>query len=828
MENILVLGYYFKNNWGDDAFQYVFQNYILKNYNIDFCDTNVESLYKLINVNYKCIIIGGGDIVNDYFLNKEILETINSLYKNIPIYFTSIGITYESSIPKLDIGDYFYTRSTKDKLILSQRYNTKYIQYIPDIVFFLHDKISFQKNLQTIKNIGIILPGPLFSLDNLYLTTQIVQLINQLTSKYIIHLIAFDTSNKIDNSDIPLLNWLKSNSNIKPANNIYYYVNNQINKIEKMINYYNTLDLIIGGRYHSIILSLLTNTPFIALECSQKIKNLMYDIPLLSSYFIPVTSTNFNINMIKGSIDSIFLNYNKINDYIKDYNYKFKNILDQFLLDFSNKLTNLPKRNTSPIYLNNSTKWKILQSVFTNVLLKLQRTVSMSDLDNLANGKPLSYFLPKFSNTDTINALKKIITEEILWIITGDPSGPYYYGLYDNIFNNSLNFREQIEWIISDYYTYFYIRPISSKMPIEIINKNFQGIHRSGWQKVVEEIMEKAVKQTEKIIIDTYVDKTFHWNKAFYSSKNIIPYTDKWIGFIHHTFSDYNNNYNCTELFKDSLFIKSLRYCKCLIVMTEYLKKDIVIELEKLNYNNIPVYVLIHPTEFVESTSLFNFDSFQSNSKRQLVQIGNWLRNVFGIYKVVLPQKQTSVVYSKSILKNKNSDNYHLPKNFMQNLLTFFTSYGTIEGGGGNGCAGGEIICRTDLSNMHLKGLYEEIQRIEDSVQIIDYLENNDYDLLLTKNIVFIDLVDASACNTLMECIVRNTPIIVNKIAPVVEILGEDYPLYYDNQNYHTVTELLKDVQLINQAWLYLKTLPKKEMNLDTFITKFLEIVWKC
>ena len=52
---------------------------------------------------------------------------------------------------------------------------------------------------------------------------------------------------------------------------------------------------------------------------------------------------------------------------------------------------------------------------------------------------------------------------------------------------------------------------------------------------------------------------------------------------------------------------------------------------------------------------------------------------------------------------------------------------------------------------------------------------------LLEKNIVFIDLYDSAANNTVLECIIRNTPLIVNRTPGVVEYLGEDYPLYFDN-----------------------------------------------
>lgn len=62
-----------------------------------------------------------------------------------------------------------------------------------------------------------------------------------------------------------------------------------------------------------------------------------------------------------------------------------------------------------------------------------------------------------------------------------------------------------------------------------------------------------------------------------------------------------------------------------------------------------------------------------------------------------------------------------------------------------------------------------------------------EYDELLTKNIVFIDLFDAASNNTIVECIIRNTPIIVNKVGGVSEYLGNNYPLYFDDiKIFHT------------------------------------------
>ena len=63
------------------------------------------------------------------------------------------------------------------------------------------------------------------------------------------------------------------------------------------------------------------------------------------------------------------------------------------------------------------------------------------------------------------------------------------------------------------------------------------------------------------------------------------------------------------------------------------------------------------------------------------------------------------------------------------------------------------------------------------SVEVMEHLSDSAYDELLSENVVFLNLIDASAVNTVIECIVRNTPLIINRLPAIVEILGEDYPL---------------------------------------------------
>ena len=90
-----------------------------------------------------------------------------------------------------------------------------------------------------------------------------------------------------------------------------------------------------------------------------------------------------------------------------------------------------------------------------------------------------------------------------------------------------------------------------------------------------------------------------------------------------------------------------------------------------------------------------------------------------------------------------------------------------------------------------------------------------EYDDILSQNIVFVDLFDAAANNTVLECIIRNTPIIIRKIEGVVEYLGENYPLYFTKLD--QVNNLLKSDNII-KAHEYLKNMNKSDISINYFI----------
>lgn len=119
--------------------------------------------------------------------------------------------------------------------------------------------------------------------------------------------------------------------------------------------------------------------------------------------------------------------------------------------------------------------------------------------------------------------------------------------------------------------------------------------------------------------------------------------------------------------------------------------------------------------------------------------------------------------------------------------------------------------------NKHMK---QHVENVCSSVKVLERVSQEEYDNLLNKNIVFLNLVDASAVNTIIECIVRNTPIVVNKIAAVVELLGENYPLYYYEGDINKqVSNLIIDTRNLKAAHKYLLAMDKTKFTAKYFVS---------
>jgi len=298
--------------------------------------------------------------------------------------------------------------------------------------------------------------------------------------------------------------------------------------------------------------------------------------------------------------------------------------------------------------------------------------------------------------------------------------------------------------------------------------------HRGGWKSILDKLIKNNFyDENSKFDFFDIIENSFLWNTEKVKCEN------NWAGIIHCTFitPEYLDIININNLFKYNTFMESLRSCKFILTLSNYISNFLKIKFKELKLN-IPILTLKHPVE-INNIPLFNFDDFKINKNKKLIQIGQQLRKITSIYKV------NSLYYEKMWLtgtKNLNHSN---------------------------------VILDREINFFNL-----DKEKLDKNVQMYYTSSFEEYDDLLSKNIVFIDLFDAAANNTVLECIVRNTPILVNKIEPVIEYLGEDYPLYFNNLD--DIPLLLNDQNKILKAHEYLCNMKKDDLSIDYFINNLI------
>ncbi len=735
MINILITGYYKKQNTGDDLFEHIAKKLFISNnkqkegykYKIKSID-EVKNEINYISSKFDKIVLFGGETLNDYFL--EPLAKIKELNQNIKLYALGVGLGADIEYIKqyLIMFQYIIVRHKSDYNLIKERFdNLIPCEYVQDIVF-MYDVNGYKtkiSNNNSSRCIGLFLSQPKFkktcNLNNY------VDIINHYVKNgYSVKLFSMCYSDSLSESDL-ITNKLLIEEIPKKYRHLVKIVNTK--SLEKSIK---TINFAICERFHAHILCIINNIPFISFGNTVKVKKLLEDLDL--SYLLK--SDNIS------PYDIEFISNKKL---LNIYNNTCKNVINFYSRLINTDLDNLivyPK-NKIKYYFNNEKINEIIGNIS-----KITKSIQ--------------------SNSNTTNT--------ILMNIFGTTSLEYKWGLEDKIKNNILSIND-IKWLIEQsIYKHYYLHykfnnNDSYGFNIDYIDQyDRTGCHRSGWRYVVDNINNFSTSNKNAIKLDLYVDRTFHWcceDMKKHSQESIIPYKTPWMGFIHHTMFKDESNYNCIELLKNKYFIESLDCCKGLIFLSKYLKDNFE-KLASINNIKLPkLFNLYHPTEIVNN--LWHYKLW----KGDVIQIGSWMRDMNAINELKYNKK--NILVGKQI-KHK-------------------------------------YICNNDKNFLN------------NTVHTINYVNNEEYDNILSSNVVFLKLYDASAVNTLIECIVRNTPIIVNKLPAVVEYLGENYPLYYNNID--EVPLLLKRTWFnnkIKKAHKYLKHMNKDFLNINNFINSLNKI----
>ena len=291
--------------------------------------------------------------------------------------------------------------------------------------------------------------------------------------------------------------------------------------------------------------------------------------------------------------------------------------------------------------------------------------------------------------------------------------------------------------------------------------------HRSGWGYAMGAL--RGLHRRTGAVLDGFIENSFSWHKDTCLASGTIPYIKPWVGFIHNPphmpdwFGDGHSSNS--SIFSLPIWKTSVKNCKGLFALSKYHRDAL-----KKAYPELLIEALKHPTETPDKK--FNWKIFEGNPDKLLIQVGWWLRRPHTLYALDAPG------FTKCILGTGNPWQ-HLMKTHL------------------------EVPKEIDWK----------------SVSQLGFQKNEDYDDLLSMNVVFLDLIDSSANNAIIECIVRNTPVIVNRLAPVVEYLGEGYPLYYESLQ--EASQKLADLSCIKAAHEYLVELPKGDLTREAFLHSF-------
>ena len=299
-----------------------------------------------------------------------------------------------------------------------------------------------------------------------------------------------------------------------------------------------------------------------------------------------------------------------------------------------------------------------------------------------------------------------------------------------------------------------------SDMKYKLLRRIFVGenFHRSGWPYAMLSLGMRADLQDtlQGILIDDFVEQTF----LYHGNKVSVPgYREPWVGFFHHPPNApdwFWENQKLQHLWTKQPFLDSLPYMKMAFCLSNYLGDWLKKKLD------VPVCVLKHPCE----DGPVKWGEIEMPKRPRLLSFGWYLRDTRILSRI--PDGD----YDKLRLWAGRSNHIKYDRLVEEN-------YGAGDYKMGKTCS---------------------------------YVPNAEFDKLLATSVVVSKMLDVSAANGVIDCIARNTPILVNKHPAVVEYLGADYPLYYEDAS--AIPGLLEKV---DAASVYISKMKKGWMDGSRF-----------
>ncbi len=270
------------------------------------------------------------------------------------------------------------------------------------------------------------------------------------------------------------------------------------------------------------------------------------------------------------------------------------------------------------------------------------------------------------------------------------------------------------------------------------LSKNF-GYHRHGWSWVVSRLAEHLHSDTSPIRLLSFVEQSLLFQDSNSSFYDLNQSSKPWVGIFHLPPAVpriQSRTHQLSRLVSEPRLSNVMRSCIGTISLSSYLQSYI----ESSIHPQYPAVSILHPAPYeVERFKPDIFTSRLSSTGRvRIVQLGFWLRKHHLIHELdqLIPARLDA----------------------FQVGINNFRQYQSLQ-----------LDCF--LNNA----------KLSPNVFITNKLSAERYDQLLTESIVLLPLYDTSANNSLIECITRCTPVLVERHPAVEEYLGADYPMYYES-----------------------------------------------
>jgi ADP-ribosylglycohydrolase len=300
----------------------------------------------------------------------------------------------------------------------------------------------------------------------------------------------------------------------------------------------------------------------------------------------------------------------------------------------------------------------------------------------------------------------------------------------------------------------------------------------------------------------TLCDPHIEW--SFLAVADVAVRHEDWIGFSHTSFGGhFSTGSDASALFEDTVFLDSLKTCRGVFVFSSDFALAWQDALVKAGFPSIEVLALTYPAYSQKPGKVFSTGKFMANKNRKILQVGTRDRRLFGLAAVRPCHESIPLGECLSVRKaclTRAPLSAYLPR--------LHSAY--------------EEVQASDEERSLVGGALDFSARAVACIMSVGHMVPADYQSLFVDNVIFLHVERPSLVTVLLEAYVRNCPVLVNRYPAAVEVLGSDYPLFFDDI---LMAEEVLTMENIRKAAAMLAARNKDMYDIRTFFSAVTESV---